>query len=493
MNNKEIKFEKNQLVDVLITDIGESGEGIGKADGYTLFVKDAVIGDKVTALITKAKKNYGYARVNKVVEPSPHRVEAPCKDASRCGGCQIQAMSYAAQLNYKEKKVRDNLVRIGGFSEEFIEDIMEPIVGADNGLEYRYRNKAQFPIGTDKEGNIIAGFYAGRTHSIIPCEDCLIGAKENAEILNIIIEYMSKNHVSAYDEKTGKGIVRHVLIRKGFTTNEIMVCLVIKSAGKVSKKNSFVCSSLSNQKELTDKLMSVEGVTSVSVSVNPDNTNVIMGTTIYTLAGEDKIKDIMHLRNVDDNFAVVSGSDVVFEISPLSFYQVNPYQVEKLYSIALSYADLKEGEELWDICCGIGTISLCAAKNHKNIKVHGIEIVPEAIEDAKKNAENNKIENAEFICAPAEDYLPKNINKIRADVVILDPPRKGMEIEALESVIKVSPNRIVYVSCDPSTLARDLKYLCENGYELEEVRPVDMFSHSVHVECVVLLSRVKAK
>lgn len=476
MNNKEIKFEKNQLVDVLITDIGESGEGIGKADGYTLFVKDAVIGDKVTALITKAKKNYGYARVNKVVEPSPHRVEAPCKDASRCGGCQIQAMSYASQLNYKEKKVRDNLVRIGGFSDKFIEDIMEPIVGADNGLEYRYRNKAQFPIGTDKEGNIIAGFYAGRTHSIIPCKDCLIGAKENEKILEAILAHMKENHISAYDEQNHRGKVRHVLIRKGFTTGEIMVCLVVTSVG------------LKNQDALIEELRKIDGMTSICVSVNPDKTNVIMGNEIHLLWGKPCITDIMHKRDVENDFAIIEDSGVMFKISPLSFYQVNPYQVEKLYSVALSYADLKDGQELWDVCCGIGTISLCAAKN-TNIKVHGIEIVPEAIEDAKKNALNNGIMNAEFICAPAEEYLPGNVSRIKADAVILDPPRKGMEQEALEAVVSVSPEKIVYVSCDPSTLARDLKFLCANGYELKKVRAVDMFSHSVHVETVALLSR----
>ncbi len=510
MNRK--RYEKNQILRVQITDIGENGEGIGKVDGYTLFVKDAVVGDEVDALITKPKKNYAYARTHKVVVPSTDRVVPPCENASRCGGCQIQNLSYDAQKKYKEKKVRDDLIRIGGFDESIIDTIMEPIVGCDNpDYPFRYRNKAQFPIGRDKNGNIIAGFYAGRTHSIIACEDCLIGVEENKDILNIIISYMEENHITAYDETSLKGIVRHVLIRKGFSSGEIMVCLVISSAGKITgfKSDSGVeysrISTLPNQNELIEKLKSIDGVKSICVSVNPENTNVIMGNEIHLLWGKGVISDTMRLRDVQNDFSVIDGTEVKFDISPLSFYQVNPVQVEKLYSIALDYARLSGTEEVWDICCGIGTISLCAARymekeiasgtmsdDAKRGIVHGIEIVPPAIEDAKKNAENNGIQNVEFICAAAEEYLPEHKEEIRADVIILDPPRKGMETAALDVIADTSPSRIVYVSCDPATLSRDLKYLCEKGYLLCRVRPVDMFMHSVHVETVVLLSKKKA-
>ena len=492
------KFEKNEIVRVLITDIGETGEGIGKTDGYTLFVKDAYCGDEVDALITKAKKNYAYARVASIVKPSEDRVLPKCKNASRCGGCQIQALSYDAQLKYKQQKVRNDLIRIGGFSEGYIDKIMEPIVGAPEDEIFRYRNKAQFPIGKDRDGNIIAGFYAGRTHSIISCEDCYIGIEENKEILKVILSYMTKYKIMAYDEATLKGLVRHVLIRKGFTTGEIMVCLVITSCGKVThSKDGEILSVLPHQSELTEALTQINGVVSVCASINKENTNVIMGNEIHVLHGKSKIHDFIHLRNVDSDFTVMDAEGVEFEISPLSFYQVNPRQVEKLYSVALDYAGLNGDEEIWDLCCGIGTISLCAAKYMKMKnptgcgKVHGIEIVPEAIEDAKKNAQSNGIENASFVCAPVEEYLPQHKNEIKADVVIMDPPRKGVDEAALKVVVDTAPEKIVYVSCDPATLARDLKYLCANGYKLQRVRPVDMFMHSVHVETVVLMSRVK--
>lgn len=499
------KYNKNQLVEVIITDQGEQGEGIGRADGYTLFVKDALVGDKVRALITKAKKNYAYARVDEILEPSINRVTPKCKNASRCGGCQIQALSYEAQLSFKAGKVRNDLVRIGGFEEDFVDSIMEPIVGAANESEtFRYRNKAQFPIGYDRNGNVIAGFYAGRTHSIIPCDDCYIGIEENKDILDVILSYMKNNHVSAYNEQTQTGLVRHVLIRKGFCSNEIMVCLVLSSEGKVTKTGvnsddgEATLSVLPRQDELIDSLKAIKGVVSVCASINPDDTNVIMGEKIYVLHGSKVIHDTICLRDVNNDFAPINEVSATFAISPLSFYQVNPVQVEKLYSIAIDYAGLSGEERVWDICCGIGTISLCVAKYMENINpngngsVFGIEIVPAAIEDAKKNAKANGITNAQFICAAAEEYLPSHASEVDADVMILDPPRKGMDEAALSVIKDASPKRIVYVSCDPATLSRDLKYLCANGYELKRVRPVDMFMHSVHCETVCLLSNRKA-
>ena len=469
-----MEFVKNDFVDVKITDMSKTGEGIGKADGYTLFVKDAIVGDTVRAKITKAKKNYGFARVEEIIEESEKRCIPRCEHHKRCGGCQIQAMSYDAQLEYKRNIVFNTFLRIGGFDEEFLNARLEDIIGMEDA--YRYRNKAQYPIGYDRGGNVVAGFYAGRTHDIIPCEDCVIGITENKQILNIIIEHLKTNKISAYDEKLQKGLVRHVLIRKAFATGRIMVCIVISEKGKAvktefGKKIEYI----KNQHKLIDSLRTVAGMASISVSINPDNTNVVMGNEIHTIWGEDTIEDILLGRR--------------YRISPLAFYQVNPIQCEKLYKTAIEFADLSGNEEVWDICCGIGTIALSVASSAK--LVHGVEIVPQAIDDAKYNAKANEVSNADFVCADATEYLMSNAEKITADVIIVDPPRKGMEEDALNAIVKVSPEKIVYVSCDPATLARDAKYLCDNGYQIERIRPVDMFPHSVHVETVCLLSKLR--
>ncbi len=458
-------YHKNQILKVSISDIGSNGEGIGRHEGYTLFVKDAVRGDVVNARLTRVMKNYAYARTEEILVPSPERVEPFCDISRSCGGCQIQAIAYDVQLKIKENKVKNNLIRIGGLDPDTVESVFEPIIGMDEPI--RYRNKSQYPVGKDKSGNIAAGFYAGRTHSIIPCTDCQLSPEENKDILEAVIHYMGKNHIEPYDEKTGSGTVRHVLIRKGFSTGQIMVCLVIKHSGKKDRMLPF-------QDELINRLCEIKGVSSICVSVNNRNTNVIMGEEIHVLWGRDRIEDVLLGRK--------------FEISPLSFYQVNPVQTEKLYSTAIEFAGLTGTEEVWDICCGIGTISLCIAD--KAGMVHGIEIVKDAIEDAKLNAKANGIENADFICAAAEDYLPAHKDEIRADVVIMDPPRKGMDEKTLDAVAALSPSRIVYVSCDSATLARDLRFLHEKGYGVKRIRCTDMFCHTVHVETVILLSRV---
>lgn len=450
-------MKKNELVTVIIEDIGTNGEGIGKAKGYTLFVKDAVIGDVVEVKVTKAKKNYGYARLMKIITPSPYRVEPACKVARQCGGCQIQQLSYDKQLEFKQEKVKGNLERIGG-----LKDLqMEPIKGMEN--PYHYRNKAQFPIGTDKEGNIITGFYAGRTHQIVPNMDCVLGAEVNEKILKIIIDFMNKNHISAYDEETGQGLVRHVLIRFGKTTGEIMVCLVI-NGDKIPKSQ-----------ELVDNLCDIQGMTSITISINKENTNVIMGKEVRVLWGQGYITDYI--------------GNVKYQISPLSFYQVNPAQTEVLYGLALEFADLKGEEIVWDLYCGIGTISLFLAQRAK--QVYGVEIVPQAIEDACKNAEINGIKNASFYVGKAEEVLPQKYEKeqIHADVIVVDPPRKGCEESVLDTMVEMKPDRIVYVSCDSATLARDVKYLGERGYEVKRVQAVDMFGNTVHCEAVVLLEQ----
>lgn len=463
-------MNKNDIVTVEITDIGVSGEGIGHVDGYTLFIKDAVIGDVVEAKVMKAKKNYGYARLMKVITPSEYRVEPKCAFARRCGGCQIQEMSYDRQLVFKDQKIRGNLERIGGFTKEQIEAVMQPVVGMEH--PFSYRNKAQFPFGTDKEGNPITGFYAGRTHDIIANTDCALGVDQNREILEIILQYMRENKIKSYDEKTGKGLIRHALIRYGFKTKEIMVCLVVNG-----KK-------LPKAERLIEKLIQIEGMTSITISPNTRRDNVIMGDSYEILWGQGYITDYI--------------GNVKYQISPLSFYQVNPVQTEKLYGLALEYADLKGDETVWDLYCGIGTISLFLAQKAK--QVYGVEIVPQAIDDAKENAKINAIDNAEFFVGKAEEVLPEyyaeyerehNGETAHADVIVVDPPRKGCDETLLETIVKMQPEKVVYVSCDSATLARDLKYLCANGYEIRMCRGVDQFPQSVHVETVVLLSKGK--
>ena len=463
-------MNKNDIVTVEITDIGVSGEGIGHVDGYTLFIKDAVIGDVVEAKVMKAKKNYGYARLMKVITPSEYRVEPKCAFARRCGGCQIQEMSYDRQLVFKDQKIRGNLERIGGFTKDQIDTVMQPVVGMEH--PFGYRNKAQFPFGTDKEGNPITGFYAGRTHDIIANTDCALGVEQNKEILEIILQYMRENKIKSYDEKTGKGLIRHALIRYGFKTKEIMVCLVING-----KK-------LPKAERLIEKLIQIEGMTSITISPNTRRDNVIMGDSYEILWGQGYITDYI--------------GNVKYQISPLSFYQVNPVQTEKLYGLALEYADLKGDETVWDLYCGIGTISLFLAQKAK--QVYGVEIVPQAIDDAKENAKINAIDNAEFFVGKAEEVLPEyyaeyerehNGETAHADVIVVDPPRKGCDETLLETIVKMQPEKVVYVSCDSATLARDLKYLCANGYEIKMCRGVDQFPQSVHVETVVLLSQQK--
>lgn len=484
-------FRKNDFVTVKIEDIGSEGEGIGKIDGFAVFVKDAIVGDTVEARIVKCMKNYAYGRLEKVLEPSPFRVEPKCSCCRQCGGCQLQALAYEEQLAFKQRKIRNNLIRIGGFAPEYVDAHMEPIIGMEE--LYRYRNKAQYPIGTDRDGRLIAGFYAGRTHDIIANKDCLLGAEENEAVLDCVLKYMRKNGISAYDEGTGRGLVRHVLIRKGFTSGEIMVCLVINAKGK---GRAF----LPRQDELLRGLTKIKGMASVSVSINTDRTNVIMGKEIHTLWGKDTISDTVHVRDMRQPGYPFTGKVLHFHISPLSFYQVNPVQTEKLYSLVLEYASLTGNEVVWDLYCGIGTISLFLAKSAG--RVCGVEVVPRAIEDARENALRNGITNAEFYIGKAEDVLRESIqdtgekNKIELpppDVIVVDPPRKGCDGACLEVMLRLKPDRIVYVSCDSATLARDVKILCEGGYEIRRVRGVDQFGQTVHVETVCLLGNRNAK
>ncbi len=474
-----MEYTKNDILTVKIEDIGDNGEGIGKVNGYTLFVKDAVIGDTVSCKIVKAKKNYAYARLMEILEPSKIRVAPVCKYHRQCGGCQIQAMSYEAQLAFKQNKVRSHLIRIGGLDAEYVDRIMEPIVGGEN--HFHYRNKAQFPVGTDKDGNLVTGFYAGRTHDIIANTDCALGAEENKEILECILKYMKECGVPAYDEKTGQGAVRHILIRKGFDSGEIMVCLVINS----TRRGEF----LPEKEKLIHELVKIRGMSSISVCINSKRTNVIMGEDVYTMWGKRTISDTIYA--VDTEEFARTGQGVTFCISPLSFYQVNSRQAEKVYSVALEYANLTGRETVWDLYCGIGTISLFLAKAAK--QVYGVEVIPQAIEDARRNASNNGIDNVEFFVGKAEEVLTEMYarGEAGADVIVVDPPRKGCEKETLDTIIRIGPERVVYVSCDSATMARDLKVLCDGGYRVEKVRGIDQFGQTVHVESVIMMQLVE--
>ena len=526
-------MKKNDEIILEIEDLSADGAGVGKCDGMAFFVKDALVGDKIKAKVMKLKKKSGYAKIIELLEPSPFRTKPKCPLYQKCGGCQIQALSYEKQLEYKERKIRNSLIHIGGFEADQIP--MEEMIGMQN--PYQYRNKAQFPVGYDKNGNPAAGFYAARTHSIIPVDNCCLGVPQNQEVMERVLMWMKKYKIRPYDEKKWTGLIRHVLIRYGFQSKQLMVCVVIH--GK----------SLPESEKLIQMLSEIKEMTSISISINMQHNNVIMGDTVKTLWGAEYIED------------TIGG--IKFRISPLSFYQVNPVQTEVLYQKVLEYAQLDGEEVVWDLYCGIGTISLFLAKKAK--RVYGVEIVPQAVEDARQNARINGIENAEFFVGKADvvleqmdevleqtgaeirqagrlleeteagehDRVPEEAETrleseeaeadskeakkrvpeeaelekaegmpgreescrsrerqiMRPQVVVVDPPRKGCDERLLEMIVKAGPDRVVYVSCDPGTLARDLKYLCGNGYEMTRVAGVDQFCQTVHVEVAVLLTR----
>ena len=449
-------YNKNDRITLHITDMSTDGEGIGKTEDCTFFVKDAVIGDVITASVMKMKKNYGYARLQEIIQASPWRVSEKCPCAVKCGGCQLQALSYEKQLEYKTNKVLNNLRRIGGFT-----DIpAEPVIGMEN--PFHYRNKAQYPVGRNREGKLIAGFYAGRTHSIIDHHDCDLGRPENRQIIETVLSHMEKQQIDPYDEKTGQGLVRHILTRYGYSTGQWMVCLILNG------------SKIPGADALVKQLLRISGMTSICINVNREKTNVIMGSKTLVLYGQPWIEDRI--------------GDLTYRISPRAFFQVNPLQTGKLYSKALEYAGLTGSENVWDLYCGTGTISLFLARQAR--RVRGVEVIPEAVENARKNAEINQITNAEFFTGKAEEILPAHYAQTgeKADVIVVDPPRKGCDAALLDTMIRMNPSRIVYVSCDSATLARDLKTLCMNGYRLEKVCPVDQFPMTVHVETVCLLT-----
>lgn len=452
-------LSKDKMYVVDIVDIGQGGVGIGKFEGFTVFVDGGLVKDKIKVKITKSKKNYAVGDIVEIIEPSPYRVERKCsKELKDCGGCQIQELDYQEQLNIKTNEVKQVISRIGK-----LEDVVvHPALGMEE--PFRYRNKAQFPI-QKVDGSPVIGFYKKKSHDIIPTDQCIIQHDVNDKIIKIIKTYIRAYKVSVYDEKTHTGVLRHLVTKVGFASKEVMVVLVANG-----RKLPYLNELASVLKE------NIPGFKTLVVNVNREKTNVILGNENRVIYGDGKIND-----NI---------GDLVFEISPLSFFQVNPVQTEVLYNKALEYAALGENDTVFDIYCGIGTISLFLAQRAK--KVYGIEIVEEAIKDAKRNAEINNLDNVEFYVGKAEDVVPKMYKQgKRANVVVVDPPRKGCDEKVLDTIVSMQPDRVVYVSCNPSTLARDLAYLNERGYKCLEVQPVDMFPHSVHIENVALIVKDK--
>ena len=452
-------LSKNEEYIVDIVDIGQGGVGIGKYNGFTVFVDGGLINDKIKVRINKSKKNYAVGDIVEIIEDSPFRVKRKCSDnLKECGGCQIQELDYQKQLDIKTNEVKQVISRIGKLDEVVIHNTL----GMENPV--RYRNKAQFPI-QKVNNNPLIGFYKKKSHDIIPTDKCIIQHEINDKIMKIIKTYINAYKVSVYDEKTHTGVLRHLVTKIGFKTNEVMVVLV--SNGR----------KLPYLKELASVLKeNVPGFKTLVVNVNREKTNVILGKENIVIYGDGKINDYI--------------GDLVFEISPLSFFQVNPVQTEVLYNKALEYADLKENDTVFDIYCGIGTISLFLAQKAK--KVYGIEIVEDAIKDAKINANLNNLDNVEFYVGKAEEVVPKMYKEGKtANVVVVDPPRKGCDEKVLDTIVSMKPDRVVYVSCNPSTLARDLAYLDERGYKCLEVQPVDMFPHTMHVESVAKLEKIK--
>lgn len=455
MNNL-VNIEKNKDYIVTIENYGHEGEGVAKIQGFTVFIAGVLKGEVVKVKIIKVNKNYGVGKLLEVIEASEKRVEPVCGTYKRCGGCNLQHYSYEEQLNFKTERVKNVISRIGKLEDVIIHNTL--------GMEtpYNYRNKVQLPVGATGE-EILVGFYAPRSHDIINMDKCYIQDEVGDQVIALTKQWMKKFKISPYDEKSHSGIVRHIMVRKGFKTGEIMVVLVTRSE------------ELPHKQEFIDLIKeNITGVVSIIQNINKEKTNVILGLKSLTLWGRDHISDYI--------------GEFKFNISPLSFFQVNPVQTEVLYGKALEYAGLTGEEIVFDAYCGTGTISLFLSKKAK--KVYGVEIIPEAIENAKENARANGVTNAEFIVGKSEEEIPRLIAQgIKADVVVVDPPRKGCEESLLKALAEIKPRRIVYVSCDPATLARDLGVLDGLGYKTLQIQPVDMFPQTAHVECVALIEK----
>ena len=453
---KQIPVVKNRDYEIKIDNLGMNGEGVGRIDGYTIFVSGALPGETVRIKVVKVERNYGFGKQLEVLIPSKDRVKPKCRFSGRCGGCQLQHMSYGLQLDFKKQMVKDALERIGG--------IDDPVIYDTIGMEdpWGYRNKMQFPVGLQKD-KLAIGFYAPRSHNIIDIDSCHIQHEINDQIVQIVRNYTDNSGVVPYDELTHRGFIRHVVSKTGFQSGEVMVVIVTNGTN------------LPHKKELIEALRKgVPGIVSIVQNINPKKTNTVLGNKNIVLWGKDHIIDFI--------------GDIKFKISPLSFYQVNPIQTAVLYNKAVEFAGLTGEEVVIDAYCGIGTISLFMAKRAR--KVYGIETIPQAVEDARINALENNISNVEFIAGEAETVVPDMIGRgLQIDVAVVDPPRKGCDSKLLDALVKAKPKRIVYVSCNPATLARDLKYLSEKAYKVVEVQPVDMFPQTSHTESIILLQK----
>lgn len=451
-------MDKDKIYCGKVVDFTVNGDGVVKNDdGYPVFVKGAVVGDEIEYVLTKTNKTYGFGRIVKLTAASPHRRTPECKSFPECGGCTLMHVSYECQQKFKSDMVLSNIARIGGVEPDSFE--YEGIIGAEN--EFYYRNKAQFPVGLCGK-RAVCGFYAPKSHSIIPCEDCKIQNNVINDAVKAVMDFVRKYKIKVYDEKSHKGIIRHIYVRYGEENGELMVCIVTNSKEK-----------LQNAGELAEKLKPL-GLKSLVQNVNTACTNVILGDKNIVLYGSDSIN--------------IKIDELTFKVNPHSFFQVNTAQMKKLYSKALEYADISEKDTVFDLYCGVGSISLYLAKKAK--KVIGVEIVPQAIENAKENADLSGIDNAEFYCGDCTEVVTKLIeNGENADVVVVDPPRKGCDEKLLELIETISPEKLVYVSCNSSTLARDIAILKEKGYSLKKACAVDMFPNSTHVETVALMSK----
>lgn len=447
-------IRKNDDIKLNIEAMTSEGSAVAHYNGIAVFVRGAVPGDEIIAHIIKTSKSYCIGIIKDIVKYSPSRIKSDCPVSQKCGGCSFRNMTYDEELKYKKSRVADAITRIG-----HLDVPVNDVIGADE--INHYRNKAQYPVAIC-DGELFAGFYAYKSHRIIPCNDCLLQANDFGEILNAFSKWVEVSNITSYNENTGKGLLRHIYLRKAFATNEVMACAVING------------NSLPNEQLLVDELTKFDNVKSICVNINKQKGNVILSDKTKVIWGSETITDVLLGKK--------------FVISPNSFYQVNHNQCERLYSKAIEYAGLTGEETVIDLYCGAGTIGLSMADNAK--KVFGVEIIPQAIENAKINAKINGVENAEFFCGDAFDLAKELENRnIKPDVVVLDPPRKGCQKELFDVIENMSPNRIVYVSCDSATLARDLEILKDKGYTTQEVTPVDMFPRTPHVEAVAKLLR----
>ncbi|MBQ8688207.1 MAG: 23S rRNA (uracil(1939)-C(5))-methyltransferase RlmD [Ruminococcus sp.] len=451
-------MQKNEIYTVIIEDLTAEGSGVCRVDGMTVFVPDTAPGDELKIKIVKVLKRYAFGIVQEILTPSGDRMTPDCPHHRQCGGCTFRHIRYEKELGLKAKIVRDAFERLGKLSPEFL-----PILGCESRI--RYRNKAQYPVAADKDGRLICGFYAKRSHRIIPVKDCLLQPELFSRVTDAILRYAEKKKISAYHEETNTGILRHIYLREGHSSGEMMVCLVVRKA--IARELGGLIP------VLTEEFPQVK---SIVMNVNPEKTNVILGRKTVTLWGSDAIMDTM------------CGNEV--EISPLSFYQVNTPQAERLYGAAKEFAALTGRERLLDLYCGAGTIGLSMADAAGSVL--GVEVIPEAVENAKENAERNGIENAEFICGDAGEIAQRlAAENMLPDVIVADPPRKGCDEQTIDAICQMNPERIVMVSCNPSTAARDCALLCQRQYRIVKVQPVDLFPGTGHVECVVLMSREK--